>query len=367
MYDEIPTNLVFDDDNLDGVLYGLRVERPTPADVLDASRDLTALPTAWHPALLAILKCDPGKGRLLQPAALSSLLDQQAQMVASGQPASPRDLWNLARLYQSAHRLAQAEARFREVLNAPPGPEALTPEERDQVLSQLIDLLLKDGRDSEAEQERALRQAELRLAAATADDLLQVRVQAMEFYLAGRHDAAERLYRELLARHFQEGSIWVHLARVLIMQDRWPEARTALAQARKCLGQMDPADDSQHYIRLRTCFLAILLAMLAGRPYAELVAAFRRQLERHPQQEPWTIDPVLHHVKPRLSGEDGARLALMAAAIHDPDQRDRLAACQGLWPARTSGCPGQEIGLHLRSPGDKIRPDHNSGAGNEQE
>ena len=120
MYSELPTDLVFDDDPLDGVLYGAEVAGPSPADVLNACCAGGGLPAEALKAVVAILLRDPEKGRALTAETLTRILDHQAQAIAAADADNPREVLRLGRLYHAAQCPEQAEAAYRRAL-APRG------------------------------------------------------------------------------------------------------------------------------------------------------------------------------------------------------------------------------------------------------
>jgi len=323
MYTEIPDDLVFDDDDLDTVLYATDAAPPSPADVLDACRGRDRLPEEWRKPVVAILARNPRKARALTATVLADIIDHEALAVTAGRD-RPRDLLSLARLCQVAQRPAQAEAAYRQALRHAGDPADLPLEERQEAMRDLAALLDQAGRAAEANAERTLAKALPLLTDPTTGGLVQVRSLALECFLDEEYESAERLYRALLDRRFQEPGTWVHLTRVLLMQDRVGPAREAIARACKRMRRVDGPDETPHYIRPRLLFLRILFAMLAGKRYAPLVTQLKRELQNNPEQETWSIAPVIAHLQPGLSPADADLLTAIAAAINDADQRDRL-------------------------------------------
>ena len=341
MYSELPTDLVFDDDPLDGVLYGAEVAGPSPADVLNACCAGDGLPAEALKAVVAILLRSPEKGRALTPEMLTRVLDHQAQAIVAADADNPREVLRLARLYHAAQCPEQAEAAYRRALAPRVGPAVLTQDERWEAVNHLAELLDQSGRTAEAKEALALGAAEGILADAQTESLVQVRSLALDLFLAGRQEAADRLYRGLLERGFQEPGTRVHLARVLLMSDRVAEVRASIAAAWRCLRRSDQGtDDIPPYVRPRILFLRILCAMRAGRPHAALVAHLKRALEANPKQEPWSIAPVIDHIRPGLSAADGEFLTALAEAINDADQLEQLDAFP-LWAAAGRGQGGR--------------------------
>lgn len=187
-------------------------------------------------------------------------------------------------------------------------------------------------------------------------DPIPLRSRALDHFLAGRHPAAEAGYRDLLARRFQEASTCGHLARVLLMQDRVGDARSAIARAWKCLRREEGREETLPHTRPRLLFLRMLCAMLAGRGYDRLVARLKRELAAHPAQEPWSIEPVLEHVAAGLAPAARERLNAIAEAINDAARRHIEKINNAARRHFCGGAAGKIRGSTLQRPGNPDPP-----------
>ena len=136
------------------------------------------------------------------------------------------------------------------------------------------------------------------------EDLLTVRSLALELFVEGYYDIAEELYRRLLDKGFQVPGTMIHLARVLLMQNRIEETRTVLAKAVWLQKNWIGASCSSRYVLQRTIFLQILCAMLARKNYSFLVMRLQKELAASYVREGWTIEPVIQHFEERLREDE---------------------------------------------------------------
>jgi len=116
-----------------------------------------------------------------------------------------------------------------------------------------------------------------------------VRSLALDLYTVGSHKAAERLYRGLLALRFQQPGTLIHLTRVLLMQDRLPEARKAVSEAWKRMRNREGRLETPPYVPSRIIFFRMFFAMLARANYSRLVAVLKQELLGNSSRESWTI------------------------------------------------------------------------------
>lgn len=332
MFGETPRDLVFDDEPLDALLYDTDpngVPAPSPADALAVWADSEAPSADWREAALAILRRDPAAARGIAAPSLLRRIEAAARALECSYTGDPDSVLLLANLWRAAGRDDRAEATYHRALARRDGSAALTPDQRSQGQRRLIELLEEQGRQPEAREQQRLCEAERLLQGEDPQALVGVRGIALQLFAEGRHEAAEGLYRELLARGFEVPGTWVHLARVLLMQDRIPEARQAVAAACRCLTGGTTADAAPLYVRHRALYLRLLCAALARRPYRRLATSLRRALERDDERMTWTIGPVIKHLAPRLPRRDRAFLAAVAEAV---DQAEGTRKAQTFAP-----------------------------------
>jgi hypothetical protein len=332
MDSSIPHELVFDDEPLDGVLYVADCRGATPADILDRWCVSDDLPPECLGAVAAILGRNLDKGRSLENGQLVSIVDYMEQSLVADGSGNPRELLKLARLCHAAGRSEQAEAAYRLALEDGEKDCTLVAEERWQAMNDLADLLDLMGRTEDAREERTLREGEMLLADHKSEELITVRTLAFNLFFAGRYRDAEWLYRGLISRRFQHPGTLTHLARVLLMQDRLPEAREAIAFAWQLIRDREVQQENQSYILPRILFFRILFAMLARSSYASLVKRLKRELRGGNNRESWTIEPVITHFRQYLRPHDFNFLEAIAEAINSAENMDRLNAFE-VWIA----------------------------------
>ena len=323
MNTHIPVDLVFDDEPLDGILYETDAKMASPADIFEYWRG--HLPLNSLTAVVAILVRSPEKGLSLGERQQSLLMDYVRQSLP-GKEEDPRELLKLALICSAAGNLEQTELFYRRALDSVDGNQQLREEERRRAINNLAVVLEQMGRPDEAREERRLRQGEMLLADGEKQDFLTVRSLALDLFLDGRHWAAERLYRGLIERGFEQPGTLVHLARVLLMQDRLPEARKAIAGAWKLTRNKETRQETPDYVLHRILFFRILCAMLTRGDYSRPAVELKRDLLENPGRVTWRIGPVLEHLHPYLRPADVIFLEALAEAISTGDNTERLNA-----------------------------------------
>ncbi|MDD2734736.1 MAG: hypothetical protein PHF56_12405 [Desulfuromonadaceae bacterium] len=335
MNTSIPNDLAFDDEPLDGILYGADCPEATPADILERWQGKYAMPPESRDAILAILAKEPEKGLSLEKWQLESIVAYMERSLTAGEVEHPRELMKLASICHATGRFEQAEIAYRQILEYRNSTDPLLDEERWQAMKNLFGLLNQLGRTKEAQEERMVYEGEMLLADKKCNDLEMVRSLARELFVSERHADAERLYRGLLAQKFQLPGTLIHLARILLIQDRLPEARKAIADAWKLLRNQD-VWDVPFYVLHRVIFFRILCAMLTRGDYSRQVARLKRALLKNSLRELWTIEPVIMHFKTYLRPSDLDFLVALAEAINSAENMDRLNVFPA-WVSQDSG------------------------------
>ncbi len=145
------------------------------------------------------------------------------------------------------------------------------------------------------------------------------RQRALDLYLRGEFTAAEELLREVLAAQFEVPSTHTHLARILIMLNREDQAREQVALAWAARNQ------GPSYVTARTLFFQCLFAIFDGNGISVLVAEIKQVLSADGAHMDWSIQPMLDHVRPRLSRVDWRFLSTLAQTLSDSSNLPRLA------------------------------------------
>ena len=328
----VPQDLKIDDEPLDGILYGIDCPEATPADILERWHGRSDIPLESLDAILAILAHDPEKGKSMESWQLASIAAYVERSLATTKGERSRELLKLACICHAAGCFEQAEATYRQILEQRDESDPLLNEERWRAMNNLAGLLNHLGRSTESRIEQIMCEGEMLLDSDKNYGLDTVRSMAHELFVAGRYNAAERFYRGLLMRRYQQPGTLIHLARVLLMQDRLPEAREAIAKAWRQMRNREVRQVTPCYVLHRIIFFRIFCAMLARGNYSHQVAALKRELLGNPYRESWTIDPVIKHFKAYLRPYDVHFLESVAGAINSVENMDRLNAFE-VWTA----------------------------------
>ncbi|MCX6901629.1 MAG: hypothetical protein NT105_23360 [Verrucomicrobia bacterium] len=161
---------------------------------------------------------------------------------------------------------------------------------------------------------------------------IENRQRALDCYQNCKYAEAEKLLRPFIAEGYELAGTHCHLARVLLMMDREPEARQEVAQA------WEHRNNSPSYVIPRILFFQVLFALLdeaktaaaappavspsAAKPprpaSADLLERLRDELVEKKSYAEWTLRPLLHHVRPRLNEEDFELICALAVEINGP-------------------------------------------------
>jgi tetratricopeptide (TPR) repeat protein len=191
-------------------------------------------------------------------------------------------------------------------------------EEARHVHEQILELM---GMPAEAAMAAAARDQDVEL------QELPLREQAFKYFQSGDYFRAEQVLRSMIAQDFEIQGTRVHLARVLLLQDRVEEARNEVEAALK-----DRGNSEQPYVLQRVLFLRVLLALVAGEPAQLPIQAFRSELEHSGAFMHWEVTGLLDHIRPRLADVDNALLTELARAINNPETRAKLSQGPGEVP-----------------------------------
>jgi len=189
----------------------------------------------------------------------------------------------------------------------------------------LARLLEKAGMTAEAERVQAEAHREALALAMTAGrdpnvsiDSVSLRRLAFQCFQERDYANAERILRSLITRNFEIPGTHVHLARVLLLQDRDEEARVEIEAA------WERRDDGPLYTLQRILFLRVLIARLRGESATDHIRALRLELDRTTETMEWNVAGLLEHIRPRLADIDYELLMALVSAINDLDARARL-------------------------------------------
>ena len=145
---------------------------------------------------------------------------------------------------------------------------------------------------------------------------LDLRGLALDCYRLGDYAQALALLRRVLEKGFEIPGTHCHVARVALMTDDLPGASEHAEQAWERRAEGPP------YVTSRILWLELAVAMLNGdtSSVAPLLGRLKTALQAPGGIMEWTMDPVLAHLQPKLTGEDHALLTALVAAMISPDK-----------------------------------------------
>lgn len=145
------------------------------------------------------------------------------------------------------------------------------------------------------------------------------RERAYGLFVSGDYSGAEELLRECVNEGFEIASNRCHLARAMLMMDRELEAREEIALA------WDAREIAHTYVTPRILFLRCLFAMLDGEDFSGSVMQIGEALTDGSATSSWTIEPVLNHLRSRLSNADFDFLMALAACLSGNRESEDLS------------------------------------------
>ena len=234
---------------------------------------------------------------------------------------------NLAGLLYSKGDYAGAEPLYRRALES--RERVLGPEYPDTLLTmkELAELLEKTGQVEEA---LALkRRFNLTQSKDSAQPPLTLRQLALKCFNIGDYPQAIMLLERLLEQKFEVPGTHCHLARIFLLTDRDDEAIRHVAEAWAHRSEAPP------YVVPRILWLQLGLSLMQGidarsldSASSTLLGRLKTALQALDAHMEWTMDPVLEHLRPKLSGESHALLTALVAALSNRDAMDGLEVFQ---------------------------------------
>jgi hypothetical protein len=150
---------------------------------------------------------------------------------------------------------------------------------------------------------------------------LQVRGIALELYKQGEYAQAQELLSMLLDAGFEVPSTCCHLARIALVTDEIPTAREHSEQA------WEHRSEGPRYVVARILWLRLAAEMAVGGPASpELLGLLKTALQPEDAQVEWSMEPVLEHLKSRVSPEGHALLTALVAALSFQEKMKELDA-----------------------------------------
>jgi len=140
------------------------------------------------------------------------------------------------------------------------------------------------------------------------------REYALRLLLQKEYSEAARIYDELLQRGFERPSTYTHLARLHLITGDNDKAGEALTQA------WNLRSAAPKYV------LARILALLRGADPLPFLQPLKHVLLNTNVQMPWTIQPLMENLQPRLPPDSLALVQALTATLHNRDNHDALNA-----------------------------------------
>lgn len=145
----------------------------------------------------------------------------------------------------------------------------------------------------------------------------QVRSMALECYKRGDYAQAKELLELLLDTNFEVPGTLLHLVRLDLVTDDIQGARKHVAEA------WEQRADAKPYVVSRILWCQLALAILEeftdtlSETNTLLIGRLKTALESDASHMEWDMDPVLTHLRPKLTAEHHALLTALVAALSD--------------------------------------------------
>lgn len=165
------------------------------------------------------------------------------------------------------------------------------------------------------------------------------RQEAADRILSGDFAGAETLLRGLIEERFILPSTHCHMARVLLMTDREPEAREQIGMAWAIREEADA------YVVPRILFFQCVFAMFDGAEIVGIIGQIKAALCDPGATLDWTILPMLDHLREgsRLSAADYEFLKALAEVLSGSEAMERLEEFPQ-WHSVATPLGGSDVG-----------------------
>jgi len=150
-----------------------------------------------------------------------------------------------------------------------------------------------------------------------------MRIEAYHCFVNRDYERAEQLLRTLAREGFELPDVLSHLARMLIITDRLPEARQVVEAA------WDARAGAPVDVVARLLWFQVFFGLLEGSDVRIPLGRLKATLLGTERFNVWTLTPMLRHIRPSLGPEAYDLLRLMFDAWSDRDrlpELDRIAA-----------------------------------------
>jgi tetratricopeptide (TPR) repeat protein len=266
-------------------------------------------------AVLLTSKGDYAGAQLLYERALEA----GKRVLGTEHPDTLVSMNNLAGLLQQKGDYGGAQLLYERALEAQ--ERALGPEHPNtmSMIQNLSGLFEKMGRALEA---TALRSRRLKAIGKRSDSApLELRTAALDAYQLGDYELARTLLQRVLAAKFELPGTYCHLARIALLMD---ELATALDHAERAWSYRAEAPP---YVIPRILWFRLAARVIVeheAHGQGELLSIIKTALTAVGAHMEWTMQPVLNHIKPKLTEHQHALLSALVHAMSDKKNMKKL-------------------------------------------
>jgi len=221
---------------------------------------------------------------------------------------------SLAEVEMNLGNFNEAELLFRKVLEIREKSLPIGHPDTNDSYTFLADLLEKTGRQKEAK-ELLLISLECEPNEITPLDL---RARATKYYQLEEYEKAKKILNRLLEKGFEPASTHQHLARICLITDRFDEAKENVATG------WQQITEAKAYIVARLIWFKIVLGILENYPIDSFIGQIKGVLQNDEAFMEWTMEPVLDHLKPKVTVEQHALLSALVDAMSFKENLKKL-------------------------------------------
>jgi hypothetical protein len=288
---------------------------PAPLCVLDALDDCAPDDRLSFLAIAILLLSEPQLvGQIQSVAAVEQSLRRRLDPGSFDETREPSEnlilLLALSHLLNKSGRIQEANSFYYQAIDTIMSSSA-DPKEISTLAQEFDEMLRRVGQEDAARTVRHRLQVQRLMAQTNESRLCSLRNLAFDAFVAGDCAEAERIYRYLLLHQFEIAGTHCHLARILLMTNRFAEAGEVVELAWQNRANATP------YVIVRIHFFRALLATLAGQDVAEHLSALTASMDIPGSHSTWLMTPVLDALRPQLTTESQAFFARLADTMSD--------------------------------------------------
>jgi hypothetical protein len=137
-------------------------------------------------------------------------------------------------------------------------------------------------------------------------------------YKSGDYQNTRKILEKLFQNDFEVLSTRMHLSRLALITDNLAELSKQINEA----WQMHK--DAKNYILARIIWFKITLAFLNKSSPGTSIGQLKTVLGREDAFMEWTMQPVLDHIKPKITDQQYAFLSVLVDALNAKQNLDKL-------------------------------------------